>query len=232
MAAKDSGTHILVIEDEPKVAQFIKNGLDECGFSADIAADGIQGKTKALSGKYHLIVLDINLPHINGFQLCKIIRAERKDLPILMLTALSSLDDKIKGFDEGADDYLVKPFEFAELLARIKALVKRYYSKTETKPVIVIDDLEIDREGKRVFRNKKAIELTAKEFLLLEYLAIHEGKVVSRNELSENVWGINFDTGTNVVDVYINFLRKKIDSSFDKKLIHTRIGLGYVLSIQ
>ncbi|HOT15641.1 MAG TPA: response regulator, partial [Bacteroidales bacterium] len=121
MAAKETGVHILVIEDEPKVAQFIKNGLDESGFIADIAADGLQGKTKALSGKYQLIVLDINLPHINGFQLCKIIRAERKDVPILMLTALSSLDDKIKGFDEGADDYLVKPFEFAELLARIKA---------------------------------------------------------------------------------------------------------------
>ena len=149
-----------------------------------------------------------------------------------MLTALSSLDDKIKGFDEGADDYLVKPFEFAELLARIKALIKRYYSKTETKPIITIDDLSIDRESKKVTRNNKAIELTAKEFLLLEYLALHEGKVVSRNELSENVWGINFDTGTNVVDVYINFLRKKIDSSFDKKLIHTRIGLGYVLSVQ
>ncbi|HEY9123575.1 MAG TPA: response regulator transcription factor [Bacteroidales bacterium] len=232
MAAKETSVHILVIEDEPKVAQFIKNGLDESGFIADIATDGIQGKTKALSGKYQLIVLDINLPHINGFQLCKIIRAERKDIPILMLTALSSLDDKIKGFDEGADDYLVKPFEFAELLARIKALIKRYYSKAETKPIIIIEDLCIDRESKKVTRNNKPIELTAKEFLLLEYLALHEGKVVSRNELSENVWGINFDTGTNVVDVYINFLRKKIDSSFDKKLIHTRIGLGYVLSTQ
>jgi DNA-binding response OmpR family regulator len=232
MAAKEPGIHILVIEDEPKVAQFIKNGLNESGCIADIAADGLQGKSKALSGKFQLIVLDINLPHINGFQLCKIIRAERKDVPILMLTALSSLDDKIKGFDEGADDYLVKPFEFAELLARIKALIKRYYSQTETKPIITIDDLCIDRESKKVTRNNKAIELTAKEFLLLEYLALHEGKVVSRNELSENVWGINFDTGTNVVDVYINFLRKKIDSSFDKKLIHTRIGLGYVLSVQ
>jgi two-component system, OmpR family, copper resistance phosphate regulon response regulator CusR len=221
--------NILIVEDEPKVANFIKQGLEENMYSVKIAYDGIIGKTMALSNKYELIILDINLPQLNGFQLCKIIRENNQTIPILMLTALSGVEEKVKGFDYGADDYLLKPFDFKELLARIKALLKRASVIPVTPSLLKIADLEINRDAKSVTRDGISIELTAKEFSLLEFLALNKDKVVSRLEISEHVWGINFDTGTNVVDVYVNFLRRKMDSGYNTKLIHTRIGLGYVL---
>lgn len=220
---------ILVVEDEPKVAGFLKKGLEENSYFVDLAIDGAVAKNKALTNEYDLIILDINLPVLNGYQLCKIIRNAHIQVPILMLTARGSLEEKVKGFDSGADDYLLKPFEFAELIARIKALLKRTKSTSSQLVQIKIADLFIDRNAKTVVRAGKTIELSAKEFLLLEYLAINKGRVISRSELTENVWDVHFDTGTNVVDVYINFLRKKIDTGFGQKLIHTRIGMGYVL---
>jgi DNA-binding response OmpR family regulator len=224
---------VLIIEDEPKVANFIKIGLEENKFSTEIAYDGLIGKRMALVGKYDIIILDINLPHINGFELCSIIRKANIKIPVLMLTALGTTDDIVAGFDSGADDYLVKPFEFRELLARIKALLKRSVSYNNiTQNVIKIADLEIDTDAKTVKRGEHKIDVTAKEYFLLEYLARNEGKVISRAEIAEKIWEITFDTGSNVIDVYINFLRKKIDKDFDPKLIHTVVGMGYVLKIE
>lgn len=221
---------ILIVEDEPKVAGFIKKGLEEEGFKVEIAYDGLMGKSMFLSKNYSLLILDLNLPLLNGFQLCKIIRIHNTQIPILMLTALSSIDEKLKGFDLGADDYLLKPFEFRELIVRIKALLKRTFSSAGTSHLIKIADLEINRDIKSVKRSGISIPLTAKEFSMLEFLVINRDKVFSRLELVDELWGISFDTGTNVVDVYINFLRKKMDNDFEPKLIHTKIGMGYYVS--
>lgn len=225
---------ILIIEDEKKVAAFIQKGLEEHNFRVDIAYDGITGKEKATKEDYDLIILDIKLPLMDGFEVCNSIRKTNIQVPILMLTALGSLEDKVKGFDYGADDYLLKPFEFEELLVRIRALLKRSIQRTSKEPeaVIQIADLFIDRNAKTATRSGKKVDLTAKEYALLEYLALNEGKVISRLELTEKIWGIDFDTGTNVVDVYINFLRKKIDTGFPSRLIHTRVGLGYMLKAE
>ncbi len=221
---------ILIIEDEPKVAAFIKKGLEEHGFETDIAYDGIVGKAMALAGQYNLVLLDINLPQLNGFQLCKIIRNNNPKLPILMLTALGGIEEKVLGFEAGADDYLLKPFEVRELVLRIKALLKRAADTSSGNEVIRIADLEIFCNEKKVFRNKIPITLRAKEYKMLLFFALNKDKVVDRLEISQFVWNINFDTKTNVIDVYVNSLRKKIDHEFEPKLLHTRIGLGYVLS--
>lgn len=225
---------ILIIEDEKKVAAFIQKGLEEHNFRVDIAHDGLTGKEKATKENYDLIILDIKLPLMDGFEICNAIRKINHQVPILMLTALGSLEDKVKGFDYGADDYLLKPFEFEELLVRIRALLKRSIQRTTKEPeaIIQIADLIIDRNAKTATRSGKKVDLTAKEYALLEYLALNEGKVISRLELTEKIWGIDFDTGTNVVDVYINFLRKKIDTGFPSRLIHTRVGLGYMLKAE
>jgi len=222
---------LLLVEDESKVADFIKKGLTESDYEVDIALDGVIGKNKALSHPYDMIILDVNLPLLNGHQLCKIIRDSGSNVPILMLTALGNINHKILGFDAGADDYLLKPFEFQELLLRIKALIKRtrLTQFSAIKELIIIDDLEINPDAKTVTRGGKTIELTAKEFSLLEYLALNKGKVISKTEIAEKVWDITFDTKTNSIEVYINFLRKKIDADFDHKFIHTRVGLGYTL---
>lgn len=228
---KDILGKILVVEDEPKVAGFIKKGLEESNFSAETAYDGISGKALALSKKkFDLIILDINLPLLNGFQLCKLIRENDQQVPILMLTALGDVNEKLKGFNSGADDYLLKPFEFAELIARINALLKRTKNSVSENRILTISDLELNRDTKRIVRAGKSIDLSLKEFSLLEYMMLNKDRVVSRFELTEKVWGINFDTGTNVVDVYINFLRKKMDTVFSHKLIQTRIGYGYILT--
>ncbi len=219
---------ILVIEDEPKVVSFIKQGLEEQGYDIDVAYDGQIGERLATKEYYDLILLDVILPHINGIELCRKIRKTNENVSILMLTALGTTDDKIEGFDAGADDYLVKPFEFKELLARIKALTKRSSRVIHASNTLKVGDLELDLNKKVAIRMGKTIELTAKEFSLLEYLMKNRGKVVSRGDISEKVWDINFDTGTNVVDVYVNILRKKIDKDFETKLIHTRIGMGYI----
>lgn len=219
---------ILLVEDEPKVASFIKQGLEECGYEVQVAFDGQMGKRFALTEKYDVILLDLIIPYINGIELCKLIKAERPEQPILMLTALGTTEDKITGFDAGADDYLVKPFEFKELVARIKALSKRGIGAIETSHSLKVADLELELDKKIAIRDGKTIVLTAKEFSLLEYFMRNKGRVVSRVDIAEKVWDITFDTGTNVVDVYVNILRKKIDRDFPVKLIHTRVGMGYI----
>jgi len=220
---------ILIVEDEQKVAGFVKKGLEEHGFEADIAYDGLMGLKMFQQTIYQLIIIDINLPVMNGFDLCKEIRKANSRIPILMLTALSGTDNKVMGFESGADDYLVKPFEFRELIVRLKALLKRSERQVFTSSILKIADLEMDTDSKIVKRGDDIIELTAKEFSLLEYLLINQGRVVSRVDIAEKIWDINFDTGTNVIDVYVNFLRKKIDKKYNSKLIHTVIGMGYVL---
>jgi two-component system, OmpR family, copper resistance phosphate regulon response regulator CusR len=222
---------ILLIEDEPKVSAFIRQGLEEQGHEVDVAFDGQMGKRLALGKKtYDIIILDLILPGINGLELCKAIRDGGIATPVLMLTALGTTDDKVQGFDAGADDYLVKPFEFRELLARIKALSKRTSGLNETSNTIRVANLELDLDKKLARREGNSIELTAKEFALLELLMRQKGRVLSRSEIAYRVWDLDFDTGTNVVDVYINLLRKKVDRDFEPKLIHTRIGMGYILT--
>jgi two-component system, OmpR family, copper resistance phosphate regulon response regulator CusR len=221
---------ILVVEDEQKVAEFIKKGLEENGFKVDIVHDGILAKHMAFANQYDLILLDIIIPKLNGIELAKELRIGKINTPILMLTALGRTDDKLVGFDSGADDYLTKPFEFRELLARVKALTKRNAPETiNTVRVLEIADLEMNLDSHTVIRAGQKIDLTAKEFALLEYFIRNKGKAIPRAEIAEKVWGLNFDTGTNVIDVYVNFLRKKVDKAFEKKLIHTLIGMGYIM---
>lgn len=220
---------ILIVEDEPKVAAFLKQGLEEQANEVTIAYDGYFGKKMALENYYDVILLDLLIPYINGLELCKQLRTEGLKTPILMLTALGTTDDKVVGLDAGADDYLVKPFEFKELLARIRALSKRFTDNVQEQRTLKLHDLELDLNKKTVRRGGKSIDLTAKEYTLLEYLMRNKNRVVSRAEISERVWEINFDTGTNVIDVYINFLRKKVDKEFKIKLIHTMVGMGYIM---
>jgi two-component system copper resistance phosphate regulon response regulator CusR len=221
---------ILLVEDEVKVVDFLRRGLEEKGFDTDIAYDGRMGERLALNGAFDLLILDVILPHINGIELCRRVRDRGMDVPVLMLTALGTTEDKVAGFDAGADDYLVKPFEFEELLARIKALTKRRTGLVQTSNRISVGDLQLDLDQKVATREGRRIELTSKEFILLEFLMRNKGRVVSRSDIAEKVWEITFDTGTNVIDVYINFLRKKIDKDYEHKFIQTRIGLGYILN--
>lgn len=225
-----SGMKILIIEDEPKVASFLRQGLEEQDYEVEVVFDGQMGKKYGTRNHYDLILLDIVIPYINGIELCKQIKEVKPTTPILMLTALGTTEDKVTGFDAGADDYLVKPFEFKELLARIRALTKRHSGINETSNKLKVIDLELDLDKKVAIRGDKTIELTAKEFALLEYFMRNKGRVLSRADIAEKVWDINFDTGTNVVDVYVNILRKKIDRDFPDKLIHTRIGMGYMFN--
>ncbi len=219
---------ILIVEDEPKVASFIKKGLEENNYDAEIAYDGISAEKLAQLHRYNLFILDIIIPGISGLDLCKKLKKLNSDIPVLMLTALGTTDDKIIGFEAGADDYLVKPFEFRELLARVKVLVKKTDQSHESENKLIVGDLELDLNKKVACRGSSNIDLTAKEFSLLEYFMRNSGRVLSRIDIAEKVWDIRFDSGTNVVDVYVNFLRKKIDKGHDKKLIHTRVGFGYV----
>jgi len=221
---------ILLVEDDVRVAGLIKRGLDENEFQTDIAYDGVSGKKMALQYDFDLIITDIVLPKMDGLDLCKEIRQIKPDLPIIMLTALGTTDDKIEGFDAGADDYLVKPFEMRELLARIRVLLKRYQKQESTTGTILrYADLEMNLHTKNVKRNNIDISLTPKEFKLLHYLLQHPERVLSRMEIAEKVWETHFDTGTNFIDVYINYLRKKVDKDFDKKYIHTKSGMGFIL---
>ena len=221
---------LLIVEDEPKVAAFLNQGLSEQGFDTDVVYDGQMGLKMAQRNEYDIILLDAIVPYINGIELCKSIKEIKPNVPIIMLTALGTTDDKLTGFDAGADDYLVKPFEFKELLARIRALLKRSGGHQPAANKLRVADLELDLNKKRAARNSKVIDLTAKEFSLLEYLMRNKGRVVSRAEIAEHVWEVTFDTGTNVVDVYVNLLRKKVDKEHEVKLIQTRIGSGYILS--
>jgi len=220
---------LLIVEDEPKVASFLKTGLEENGYMAETASDSYAGSEYLTKSSFDLIVLDINLPGKSGIEFCREIRSAGQNIPVLMLTAMGTTKDKLAGFNAGADDYLVKPFEFTELVARIKALLKRYAFSEEKNRILKYHDLEMNLDTITVTRSGQKIDLTQKEFALLEYLIRNKEKVISHSEISEKVWNINFSTGTNVIDVYINFLRKKIDRSFQPKLIHTQAGFGYVL---
>lgn len=224
---------ILIIEDDVRVAELIQRGLEEQGFNTTIAYDGLSGKKLVLQHDYDLIITDIILPKIDGLDLCKQIRESKPDLPIIMLTALGTTDDKVEGFDAGADDYLVKPFEIRELLVRIRALLKRNKRiVNHTGNVLKYADLEMNLHTKLVKRNGVEINLTPKEFNLLEYMLHNTERVLSRVEIAEKVWNTHFDTGTNFIDVYINYLRKKVDKDFNKKLIHTKSGMGFILKEQ
>lgn len=221
---------ILIIEDDQRVAELINRGLEEHGFVPTVAYDGLSGKKLALQNNYDLIITDIILPKLDGLDLCKQIRESKPDIPIIMLTALGTTDDKVEGFDAGADDYLVKPFEMRELLVRIRALLKRNNNGANSSGFILrFADLEMNLHTKIVKRNDQEISLTPKEFNLLAYMLQNPERVLSRAEIAEKVWDTHFDTGTNFIDVYINYLRKKIDRDFDKKLIHTKSGMGFIL---
>lgn len=220
---------ILLVEDEKKIADSLKKGLSEHNYKVEVAYDGIEGKRLFETHPFELIILDINLPGISGITLCKKIRNRNPSIPIVMLTALSATNDKIEGFDAGADDYIVKPFDFKELLVRVRALLKRIYNTSPVGNILKVGDLVINLDSREVSRGGHGISLTSKEFQLLEYLVRNRNKVVSRADIALNVWDIDFDTKTNVIDVYVNFLRKKLDHDHDKKIIHTQIGVGYIL---
>lgn len=221
---------ILVIEDEERVAALIKKGLEELGFAVTVALEGIEGRQLAISRLYDLVITDVLLPDINGVDVCKAIRKALPDLPVIMLTALGTTDDKVEGFDAGANDYLVKPFDFRELYVRIRELLKRTNVQSKIGPTKVLKagDLEMNFDTWIVRRGEKEIHLTRKEFRLLEYMMRNEGRVLSRVEIAEKVWGTSFDTGTNFVDVYINYLRNKVDKDQVVKLIQTRQGFGFI----
>jgi DNA-binding response OmpR family regulator len=217
---------ILLVEDEKNVASFIKKGLEEDVYVVDIAGNGPEGLSMATSNAYDLLIVDIMLPGFSGIEFCKRLREKGVKVPILLLTAIDSVDSKVTGLESGADDYLTKPFAFSELLARIKALLRR---ASDSASELFLGDLRIDLLARKVFRENREIILTPKEFSLLEYFLRNKGKVLSRTEMIENVWGYDFDPNTNIVDVHIKFLREKIDAGFHRKLIHTIRGAGYVL---
>jgi DNA-binding response OmpR family regulator len=223
---------ILIVEDEAKVASFIKRGLEENQYEADLAYDSVFAERLARQYKYDLFILDIIIPGTGGLELCKKLKMSFPGIPVLMLTALGTTEDKLAGFEAGTSDYLVKPFEFRELLARVKVLLKSSDQPRETANKLFVADLELDLDRKAVRRGNSLIDLTAKEYSLLEYFMRNTGRVLSRNDIAEKVWDTSFDFSTNVVDVYVNFLRKKIDKGFDKKLIHTKVGFGYIFGDQ
>ncbi|MGM9509289.1 response regulator [Larkinella sp. GY13] len=218
---------ILLVEDEERLASFIRKGISAEGYEVEVAYDGRAGLALFRREIYDLIILDVNLPQINGFELCRLIRSENETIPVLMLTALDSLADKSDGFNAGADDYLAKPFEFQELLLRLRALTRR--SGSRPKQILRLADLELNLDTKTVTRAGKRIDLTTREYALIEYLMLNKGKIISRVDISERVWSLNFDTNSNVIDVYISYLRKKIDKDFSPRLLHTIVGMGYVL---
>ena len=221
---------ILIVEDERKIADLLKFGLSEFGFDVQVAYDGTLGYHLFYAQDFDLVILDINLPGMNGYELCKAIRLKNQYIPVLMLTSMIALTDKVAGYDSGADDYMVKPFEFKELLLKIRALLKR--TMMQSLPVgnlLKASDLEMNLDSKEVKRDNKLINLTAKEFQLLEYLLRNKNKVVSRVDIAINVWDVDFETNTNVIDVFISFLRSKVDKGFEHKLIQTHVGMGYIL---
>lgn len=230
MPTSPSTMNILIIEDEQNVAAFMQKGLEEAGHQTRLATNGITGLDQALNGGFDLIILDLVLPGMDGIEVCRRIRkSEGAPLPVLMLTALGTTDDVVRGLNAGADDYLVKPFQFRELLARISAIARRVGKDAQLVPILTLGDLHLDPDAKRVVRGDQEIRLTAREFALLTFLLQNKGKVISREKILEEVWDIHFNTNTNVVDVYVNYLRKKVDKGFDRKYIHTAVGMGYVL---
>ncbi|MBE9586503.1 response regulator transcription factor [Mucilaginibacter sp. JRF] len=219
---------VLVVEDEPGLASVISRGLTDAGMDVSIAPDGITGLQMATNYQFDLLILDIMLPGMNGVQICREVRKKDNAIPIVMLTALSSTENIITGLDSGADDYIAKPFKLAELEARIRTLMRRSRNNTVPKDVITVADLEVDLVSKTAKRGDKQINLTATEYRLLEYLVKNPNKVLSRIQILENVWDIDFNMGTNVVDVYVNYLRKKLDNNYATRLIQTVFGMGYM----
>jgi len=222
--------NILIVEDEKKIADTLNYGLTENDYQVQVAYDGILGLHMFNNHNFQLVIADINLPGMNGYELCKAIRLQNEMVPIIMLTAMSSLPDKVEGYNAGTDDYLTKPFEFKELLLKIRVLLKRV--QLPHMPVgnlLKAADLEMNLDSKEVKRQGKTINLTAKEFQLLEYLLKNKNRVLSRADIAVNVWEVDFDTNTNVIDVYINYVRKKVDRDFAQKLIQTHVGMGYIL---
>jgi DNA-binding response OmpR family regulator len=220
---------ILIVEDEQRLAEILKKQLEDSGYNVDIAYDGYVGKQLVEKTPYSLIILDINLPLVNGYDLCKEIRKTNSRIPIIMLTAFGTPDNKITGFDAGADDYIIKPFDFRELLARVNVFLRRSVTINLTEK-LKIADLEMDLNTKSVIRAQNKIDLTAKESLLLETFLKNKGKLLTREFIIEQVWGIDFDPNTNIIDVYVNYLRKKIDKDYEPKLIHTKFGFGFYCS--
>lgn len=225
---------ILVIEDEKRIAGLLQKGLTEFGYDVTVAFDGDMGQRLILSNSYDLIITDVILPHHNGFELTKIIKSSQPHVPVIMLTALDATDDKLDGFDAGADDYMVKPFDLRELNARVNVLLRRNNNKTENKTInkLTYDDLSLEVDTREVFRADKQIKLTPKEFNLLKFLLENPERVLPRSEIAEKVWDTHIDTGTNFIDVYINYLRSKIDKGFERKLIHTSQGIGFILKTE
>ena len=218
---------ILIVEDEKKVAGFIKKGLEEETYAVDVAYDGEEGFHLAAMNEYDMIILDWMLPKMDGLEVLSRLRDKKVSTPILLLTAKDEVDDKVTGLNRGADDYLTKPFAFSELLARIRSLLRRGQAETQTE--LKVGDLLLDMVSHKVSRDGEEIELTGKEYSLLEYFMRNEGKVLTRTMIAEHVWDYNFDTFTNVIDVYVNHLRKKIDKKYPAKLLHTLRGVGYVM---
>ncbi len=222
---------ILIIEDEQRVAELLKRGLEESGYQVVVAFDGMMGLRIFKSNTFHLVISDVILPKLDGFELSKEIRKINPAIPILMLTALGSTDDKLEGFDAGADDYMVKPFDFRELNARINVLLKRSFENIRQVPEeLNYADLKINLKSKTVYRNEHEIKLSPKEYNLLVYMVENAERVLSRVEIADKVWNTHFDTGTNFIDVYINYLRKKIDRDFEIKLIQTKAGMGFIFT--
>ncbi|WP_184546408.1 response regulator transcription factor [Mucilaginibacter sp. FT3.2] len=220
---------ILLVEDEPNVVSVIKRGLTDYGFEVSVAANGATGLQMALDNDFELIILDVMLPVMDGIQVCKLIRQQKKQIPIIMLTALDSTENIVSGLDSGADDYMVKPFKIAELAARLRTLLRRSSGETLVNNTYTISDLLLDTDSKIAYRNKEALKLTATEYRLLEYFVKNQKKILSRIQILESVWDIDFNMGTNVVDVYVNYLRKKLEKNGGIKLIHTVFGMGYMM---
>ncbi|MFZ4930643.1 response regulator transcription factor [Chryseobacterium sp. Mn2064] len=225
---------VLIVEDNSRVSSLLKRGLESQEYQVYISEDAEDAIVLLNKITFDLAITDIMLPKMNGIDLCKLIKQQHPDLPIIMLTALGTIDEKIEGFDAGADDYMVKPFEIRELYVRIKAILQRRSTKNKEAYLTDLEyhDLKIDKKFNRVFRNGKEIELTPKEFKLLVFLVNNAERILTREEIAENVWGNHFDTGTNYIDVYIAYLRKKIDKDFDSKLIHTKPGVGFIFASQ
>ena len=217
-------------EDDVKIASLIKTGLEEHNYTVTTIPDGVMALYAFQEEKFDLIILDVMMPGMNGIEVCRQLRESNSDVPVLMLTALGSVDDKVLGLNSGADDYLVKPFHFKELLARIEAMLRRHQpAYNQQKNILSFEDISLDTYSKTVRRADKDIQLTAKEFTLLELFLKNTNRLLSRQYIAENAWDVSFDTGTNVIDVYVNFLRNKIEKGFDRKLIHTKIGMGYIM---
>jgi two-component system copper resistance phosphate regulon response regulator CusR len=220
---------VLLIEDEPKMVRSLKMGLEEHRIEVDAATNGTLGGKLAESNDYSVIISDVMMPEMSGLDLLRRLRQKGNQTPVILLTALDQTDDKVAGFEAGADDYLTKPFEFRELLVRVQALARRPKGTYQSLSVLRFADVEMNLENKEFYRNGQRIQLTPREFALMEYFLRNPGRVISKTEISERVWNLHFDTGTNVIEVYVNFLRKKVDKEFPKKLIHTQFKTGYVL---